>query len=97
MVPYAHLQLARIERQWRTLSDGAKALLLSASLPYRFWGFAFLTMIYVRNRSWSKEATVIPFTSLTGSDPNLSNLRVFGCPAFVHVDSSQRLKFSPKA
>jgi hypothetical protein len=96
-VPYAHWQLARIERQWRTLADGAKALLLSASLPDRFWGFAFLTMIYVRNRSWSKGADVIPFTSLTGRDPDLSNLRVFGCPAFVHIDSSQRLKFSSKA
>jgi hypothetical protein len=35
-VPYAHWQLGRIERQWRTLTDGAKALLLYASLPDRF-------------------------------------------------------------
>ena len=49
-VPYAHWQLGRIERQWRTLSDGAKALLLYASLPDRFWGQAFLTMIYIKNR-----------------------------------------------
>ena len=54
-------------------------------------------MIYVRNRTWSKGANVIPFTSLTGRDPDLSNLRVIGCPAFVHIDSSQRPKFSPKA
>ncbi len=35
-VPYAHWQLGRIERQWRTLTDGAKALLLYARLPDRF-------------------------------------------------------------
>jgi hypothetical protein len=53
-------------------------------------------MIYVRNRSWSKGAGAMPFTALTGRDPDLSNLRVFGCPAYVNSESSQRLKFSPK-
>ncbi len=52
-VPYAHWQLGRIERQWRTLADGAKTLLLLADLPNRFWGHAFLTMVYIRNRCWS--------------------------------------------
>ena len=96
LCPLATL-LARIERQWRTLSDGAKALLLHAHLPDHFLRFAFISMIYVRNRSWSKGAGTIPFTALTGRDPDLSNLRVLGCPAYVHIDSSQRLKFSPKA
>jgi hypothetical protein len=54
-------------------------------------------MFYVRNRSWSKYDGVIPFKALTRSDPDLSNLRVFGCPAYVYIDSSQRLKFTPKA
>ena len=34
--PYAQWQLGRIERQWRTLADGAKTLLLMADLPSRF-------------------------------------------------------------
>ena len=63
----------------------------------RFWSFAFLTMIYVRNRSWSKGVGLIAFTSLTSRDPYLSNRRVFGCPAYVHIDSSQSIKFSSKA
>ena len=33
IVPYSHLQLDRINRQWRTLVDGAKAFLLVAKLP----------------------------------------------------------------
>jgi hypothetical protein len=45
-----HWQLGMIKRQWRTLTDGAKAPLLYASLPDRSWGQAFLTMIYIRNR-----------------------------------------------
>ncbi len=94
-VPYAHWQLARMMRQWRTLADGAKALLLSSGLPDHFWSFAFLTMVYLRNRTRSKVSSVILFTALTY--PNLSNIRVFAYPAYFNIDSSQRLKFYPKA
>jgi len=64
-VPYAYWQLGRIERQWRTLTDIAKALLLYASLPDRFWGQAFLTMIYIRNRCWSSGSNGIPLELAT--------------------------------
>jgi len=46
-VPSSHWQLGRIERQWRTLAEGAKTLLMHAGLPHRFWGHAFLTMLYI--------------------------------------------------
>ena len=46
--PYAQWQLGRIERQWRTLADGTKTLLLMADLSNRFWGRAFLTMVYIK-------------------------------------------------
>jgi hypothetical protein len=78
----------------RTLANVAKAFLLSARLSDRFWSFAFLTMVYLRNRTRSKGASTIPFTALTGHDPDLSNIRVFGCHAYVNIDSSQRAKFS---
>jgi hypothetical protein len=96
-VPYSHWQLGRIERQWRTIADGAKTLLLVASLPNRFWGNAFLTMVYIRNRCWSSGANGIPFHLTTGKLPDLSNLRVFGCEAFVHIDVSRRRKMGDKA
>ena len=48
-VLYSHWQPGRIERQWRTLADGAKTLLLVAKLPGMFWGHAFLNMVYIRN------------------------------------------------
>ena len=49
-IPYSHWQLGRIERQWKTLTDGVKTLLLVAKLADRFWGHAFLNMVYIRNR-----------------------------------------------
>jgi hypothetical protein len=60
IVPYSHWQLGRIERQWRTIADGAITLLLVANLPNRFWGNAFLIMIYIRNRCWSSGSNWIP-------------------------------------
>ena len=52
-LPYSHGQLARIERQWRTLFEGAKTLLVSADLPDKFWGHAFMTMVYILNQTWT--------------------------------------------
>ena len=34
---------------------------------------------------------------VTGKAPNVSNLRVFGCPTYVHIDVSLRKKFGDKA
>jgi hypothetical protein len=68
-----------------------------ADLPNRFWGHAFLAMFYIRNRCWSSVFGKIPTELVTGDQPNLSNLRVFGCPAYVHIDVSLRAKFGDKA
>lgn len=54
-------------------------------------------MAYVRNRVWHSGAGCIPFQKVIGNTLDLSNLRVFGCPAFVHIDSSRRKKLDPKA
>ncbi len=96
-VPYSHWQLGRIERQWRTLFDGAKTLLLVAKLPDMFWGHAFLTMVYIRNRCWSSGSNGIPLELVTGKVPIVSNLRVFGCPTYVHIDVFLKKKFGDKA
>ena len=95
--PYRHHQLARIERHWRTISDAVTALLADADLAKGFWGYAFLTVAYVRNRVWHSGANFIPFQRGSGAAPDLTNLRVFGCHAYVHIESSRRKKLDPKA
>ena len=64
--PYRHHQLARIERHWRTIADAVTALLTDAALAKSFWGYAFLTVSYVRNRVWHSGAGCIPFQKVTG-------------------------------
>ncbi len=54
-------------------------------------------MVYIRNRFWSSGSNGIPLELVTGKVPNLSNLRVFVCPAYVHIDVSLRSKFGDTA
>ena len=96
-VPYRHHQMARIERHWRTMAEAVTALLVDSGLALRFWGFAFLTAAYVKNRVWHSGARGIPFHMVTGTKPDLSHLRVFGCPAYVHIEKPARKKLQPKA
>ena len=42
-----------------------------------------------RRRSGS---TVAPLEAITGKKPSLDHLRVFGCPAYVHIPSQRRTK-----
>lgn len=95
--PYAHWQLGRIERQWGTLGDMARSMLYAAGLSDAYWGLAMKCAVYIRNRVWSSGAEGIPFLLVTGRSPDLSRLRVFGCPAYVHVDKNSRQKLSHRA
>jgi hypothetical protein len=54
-------------------------------------------MVYIRNRCWSSGCGGIPTELVTGYQPILINLRVFGCHAYVHIDVSLKAKFGDKA
>jgi hypothetical protein len=56
-----------------------------------------MTMVYIRNRTWSARANGIPMLMITNKLPDLSNLKTFGCPAYAHIDQSRRNKFEDKA
>jgi len=71
---------------------------LNAGLPKRFWLEAVSMTCYLINRS--------PRASLggkvakevwTGNAIDFSHLRIFGCPAYVHVASDERSKLDAKS
>ena len=88
-VSYRHYQLCRMERQRRTLSDTTLALLHESMIDKKFWRNAFLTALYVRNIVWSQGSQCFPYQVVFGKLPDLSNLRVFGCQVFSHIDKSK--------
>ncbi|MEL7342345.1 MAG: reverse transcriptase domain-containing protein, partial [Bacteroidota bacterium] len=96
--PYAPEQNGVAERLNRTIMEAARSMLYQAKLPLQFWAEACSTAVYLHNRSPTsaiKDQT--PFERLFGIKPDISNLRVFGCVAYMHVPDSQRKKLDAKA
>lgn len=85
------------ERFNRTLVEMMRTSLLHASLTHRLWGEALKTAVHIRNRMPTKALeTGTPYQLWTGKQPNLSNLRVFGCKAIVRNQSPNLSKLDAK-
>jgi len=70
------------ERMNRTLVEGARAMLHGAGLPKNLWAEAINTKCYVVNRSPSRSLNnSTPYEKWENKQPDLSDLRVFGCLA----------------
>ncbi len=96
--PYTPEQNGVAERLNRTIMEAARSMLYQAKLSLQFWAEACSTAVYLHNRSPTsaiKDQT--PFERLLGIKPDISNLRVFGCVAYMHVPNSQRKKLDAKA
>ena len=70
-------------------------MLSNAGLPKQFWAEAVSTACYLINRSPSYAIDKkTPIEVWSGSPANYSDLRVFGCTAYAHVDNG---KLEPRA
>jgi hypothetical protein len=60
------------------------------------WVEASNTAVYVQNKSPHKIlGNKIPEEVFTGKKPEVSHLRIFGCPVFIHVPKEKRTKLEP--
>lgn len=86
------------ERMNRTLVERAKCMIFDAKLGISYWGEAVNTAAYVINRSVS--STLVDNTPegiWTGSEIDLSGMRIFGSPVMVHVPKQRRRKWDSKS
>ena len=83
----------------RTLVESARSMIAHAGLPNCYWAEAVATAAYVRNRTPSNaiKEHITPYERWYGRKPNVSHLRVFGCTAYAHVQSSERKKVDEEA
>jgi hypothetical protein len=96
--PYTSQQNDRAERKHRHILDMVRALLISTSLPKRFWGDAALTVVYTINRVPSPTIhNKTQFVLFHGKVPNYSLLRVFTCVCFVTLPTQERTKLEPRS
>jgi transposase InsO family protein len=87
---YSPQQNGIAERLNRTLLDRARAMLLESQLPLKYWGEAILTANYLRNRAPVKHHSLTPFEAFYGTKPDISHVRVFGCPVTAQIPLAHR-------
>ena len=72
-----------VERAHRTVSQSVKALLFGAGLDVKFWPYAFMHVLRIRNALPGQGQDASPLFLLTGKKDNFRNMRVFGCRVWV--------------
>jgi transposase InsO family protein len=83
-VPGTPQQNGVAERMNRTLMERARSMMSSAKMAKRFWAEAVNTACYVVNRSPNTSLELkTPEEVWNGKPADYSNLRVFGCIAYV--------------
>jgi hypothetical protein len=65
-------------------------------LPMCLWAKATMTVVYVQNRlSHSTLGLKTPEEMFTGKKLEVSHLKIFGCPVFIHIPKEKRNKLDP--
>ena len=78
------------ERMNRTIVDKTRGMLINSKLPRCFWAEAVSTTCYLVNRSPSAAIDYkTPKEIWFGRLPKFENLRIFGCPAYVHINQGE--------
>jgi transposase InsO family protein len=89
-IPYTPQQNGVAERMNRTIISKARRMLSNAGLHRCFWAEAASTACYLINRSPSIPIDKkTPIEVWSRSPKNYSELRVFGCTAYAHVDNGK--------
>ena len=97
-IPRTPEQNGVAERMNRALQESGRSMLHGAGLPDGFWAEALLTAAILRNRSPTKAVQYMtPYQHFHGTKQNVSNFRVFGCTAYLHVPMETRRKWDAKS
>ena len=76
--------------------EAIKTMIHDQDLPMHLWAEAARTTVYVQNRlSHSTLEFKTPEEVYTGKKPEVTHLKVFGCPIYVHISKEKRTKLDP--
>ena len=91
--PDVQAQNSVAERTWRTVVSATVRMLEDAQLPVAYWEDAMKTAAWVKNRVYSKAVDgTTPHGALWSEDPDLSLLKVWGSPCYVHIPPSKSVQ-----
>lgn len=96
--PHTPEQNGCAERKHRHLVELGRSLLNHASVPYKYWPYAFSTAVYTINRLPSSLLQgKTPFECLFHESPNYDELRVFGSLCYPWLKPYSPHKLAPKS
>ena len=76
----------------------ARAMLHDQGLPLHLWTEACNTTVYVQNHCPHKVLGMsTPEEAFSSKRPDISHLRIFGSPVYMHVTKDVRRKLDPTA
>jgi hypothetical protein len=94
--PYNPQQNDVVERKNRMIMEAVKTMIHDQDLPMCLWVEATMTVVYVQNRlSHSALGFKTWKEMFIGKKPEVSHLKIFGCPVFIHIPKEKRNKLEP--
>ena len=97
-VPRTPQQNGVSERMNRTIQEVARAMVHGAGLSDIYWAEAVLTAVIIRNRSPTTAVQhMTPHECFYGKKPDVSNFKIFGCTAYMHISNQERRKWDAKS
>ena len=94
--PYNPQQNGVAKRKNRTIMEAVKTMIHDQDLPMHIWTEAIITIVYVHNRlSHSELGFKTPEEMFSRKKPEVSHLKIFGCPVFVHIPKERRTMLDP--
>jgi transposase InsO family protein len=84
------------EQYMGILMGKTRSLLFISGLdPHDHWDNALLHAVCLQNRT-ALPGRCTPFENKTGTKPDISHIRIFGCEALAYVEKEQRTKLDYK-
>jgi hypothetical protein len=94
--PYNPQQNGVEERKNKTIMETVKTMIRNQDLPMHLWTEAIRTSVYVENKlSHSALGFKTPEEMFSGKKLEVSHLKIFGYPVFVHIPKEKRTKLDP--
>ena len=95
--PNTHERVGKSERLNKILFDAARAMLKERRLPRRFWGFAVLYAVYIRNRTVKNGRDRTRHELFLGNQPSLKHCLPFGSKVIYHNHDPHIKKLDDRA
>jgi len=70
----------------------ARCMIIDSGLDKRYWGEAVVTANYLQNRLPTKSSNSTLYEKWHSQKPNLKNVHIFGCEAYVKIPDELRRK-----